>query len=68
MSAEALKRITLPDDAWVVEKTEDRELFEKKKAINELEMVKQARLESLDVIENMEFERPSSRFIHGFYL
>ena len=51
-----------------MEKTEDRELFEKKKAINELEMVKQARLESLDVIENMEFERPSSRFIHGFYL
>ena len=62
MSAEALHRITLPDDAWVVEKTGDRELIEKQKAFHELEMVKQARLETLEVIENMELERPSSRY------
>ena len=62
MSAEALHRITLPDDAWVVERTGDRELIEKQKAFHELEMVKQARLETLEVIENMELERPSSRY------
>ena len=61
LSAEALHRITLPDDAWLVEKTGDRELIEKQKAFHELEMVKQARLETLEVIENMELERPSSR-------
>ena len=62
MSAEALHRITLPDDAWVVERNGDRELIEKQKAFHELEMVKQARLETLEVIENMELERPSSRY------
>ena len=65
MSAEALHRVTLPDNAWVVEKTEDRENVEKQKAFQELEMVKQARLETLEVLENMELERPSSRYRCG---
>ena len=46
-----------------MERSEDKELVEKQKAIEELEMVKQARLESLTVIENMELERPSSRLL-----
>ena len=68
MSADALNKVTVEDDAWVVERSEDKELIEKQKAIEELEMVKQARLDSLTVIENMELERPSSRLtITCFY-
>ena len=51
----------LPDDSWVVEKSESRIKEERKKAIAELELVKQARLETLEAMENMEIERPSSR-------
>lgn len=54
--------MTLPDNAWVIENIEDKTQAEKQKSIVELEMVKQARLESLEVIENMEIERPSSRY------
>jgi len=61
LSADALHKITIPDDAWVLEKQEDKEAIEKQKALEELELVKQVRLESLDVIENLELERPSSR-------
>ena len=60
LSSDALQRVTLPDNAWVLEQ-EDKTLIEKEKAYHELEMVKQARLETLEVIENMEVERPSSR-------
>merc|ERR1711892_286296 len=34
---------------------------ERKKALHELEFVKKARMESLEVIENTETDRPSSR-------
>ena len=61
-SAHPLQRVTLPDNAWVIENIEDKTQAEKQKSIVELEMVKQARLESLEVIENMEIERPSSRY------
>ena len=46
----------------MIENIEDKTQAEKQKSIVELEMVKQARLESLEVIENMEIERPSSRY------
>ena len=68
MSADALNKITLPDDAWVVEKSEDKALIEKQRAFEELESIKQARLETLEVIENTELERPSSRFLLLFFL
>merc|ERR1711915_555951 len=54
-------RMNLPDDAWVVEKSELRVTEEKKKTQEELETMKQARLETLEVLENLEMERPSSR-------
>merc|ERR1711915_743089 len=54
-------RMDLPDDAWVVEKSELRVTEEKKKTQEELETMKQARLETLEVLENLELERPSSR-------
>lgn len=60
LSSDALNRVTLPDDIWVIEH-EDKTEVEKLKAVAELEMVKRARLETLEVIENMEMERPSSR-------
>merc|ERR1711892_1537556 len=60
-SAHALQRVKLPDDSWVVEKSESRIAEERRKAIEELELVKQARLETLEALENMELERPSSR-------
>ena len=61
LSSDALNRVTLPDDVWVIEH-EDRTQIEKLKTVTELEMVKRARLETLEVIENMEMDRPSSRY------
>ena len=61
-SAHALQRVKLPDDSWVVEKSESRIAEERRKASEELELVKQARLETLEALENMELERPSSRW------
>jgi len=60
-SAHVLQRVKLPDDSWVVEKSESRIKEERKRAIEELELVKQARMETLEAMENMEIERPSSR-------
>merc|ERR1719450_1463283 len=60
-SAHVLHRTKLPDDAWVVEKSESRIAEEKRKAVEELELVKKSRLETLETLENMEIERPSSR-------
>merc|ERR1719483_318982 len=60
-SAHPLQRAKLPDNSWVVEKSESRLEEEKKKALNELELVKKARMETLEVIESSEVERSSSR-------
>ena len=49
-------RLHLADDVWVTERAEDKVIQEKQKARQELEEVKQARLETLE-----EPERPSSR-------
>ena len=48
-------RLHLADDVWVTEKSEDRVSQEKQKARQELEELKQARLETVEP------ERPSSR-------
>ena len=48
-------RLHLADDVWVTERSEDKVIQEKQKARQELEEVKQARLETLEP------ERPSSR-------
>merc|ERR1711971_1438591 len=60
-SAHSLRRTRLPDDAWVVERSASRLDEERLKAVQELEEVKRARQETLEVIENGELERPSSR-------
>merc|ERR1711971_675314 len=60
-SAHSLRRTRLPDDAWVVERSASRLEEERLKAVQELEEVKRARQETLEVIENGELERPSSR-------
>merc|ERR1712106_1169685 len=60
-SAHVLQRVKLADDSWVAEKSESRIAEERRKAIKELELVKQARLQSLEAMDNMEIERPSSR-------
>jgi len=60
-SAHVLHRTKLADDAWVVEKSESRIAEERRKAVEELELVKKSRLETLETLENMEIERPSSR-------
>merc|ERR1711971_887675 len=60
-SAHSLRRTRLPDDAWVVERSASRLGEERLKAVQELEEVKRARQETLEVIENGELERPSSR-------
>jgi len=60
-SAHSLRRTRLPDDAWVVERSASRLEEERLKAVQELEEVKKARQETLEVIENGELERPSSR-------
>merc|ERR1712128_375359 len=60
-SAHVLQRVKLADDSWVAEKSESRIAEERKKAIKELGLVKQARLQSLEAMDNMEIERPSSR-------
>merc|ERR1711971_1386925 len=59
--AHSLRRTRLPDDAWVVERSASRLEEERLKAVQELEEVKRARQETLEVIENGELERPSSR-------
>ena len=60
-SAHVLQRAKLSDNSWVLEKSESRMEEERKKALHELEFVKKARMESLEVIENAETDRPSSR-------
>merc|ERR1719187_1702261 len=60
-SAHVLHRTKLADDAWVVEKSESRIEEERRKAIEELELVKKSRLETLETLDNMDIERPSSR-------
>eukprot|EP00092_Neocalanus_flemingeri_P026088 GFUD01028274.1.p1 GENE.GFUD01028274.1~~GFUD01028274.1.p1 ORF type:complete len:865 (+),score=347.60 GFUD01028274.1:153-2747(+) len=60
-SAHVLQRVKLEDNSWVVEKSESRLEEERRKALQELEFVKKARMESLEVIENLEVDRPSSR-------
>jgi len=60
-SAHVLQRAKLSDNSWVLEKSESRMEEERKKALHELEFVKKARMESLEVIENAESDRPSSR-------
>lgn len=54
-SSSKAKRLHLADDVWVTEKSEDKLCQEKQKARQELELVKQARLETLEP------ERHSSR-------
>ena len=54
-SSTRVGRLHLADDVWVTERSEDKVSQEKEKARQELEEVKQARLETLEP------ERPSSR-------
>ena len=54
-SSSTAARLHLADDVWVTEKSEDKVSQEKQRASQELEQVKQARLET------SEPERPSSR-------
>ena len=54
-SSSRVGRLHLADDVWVTERSEDKVSQEKQKARQELEEVKQARLETLEP------ERPSSR-------
>merc|ERR1719402_81673 len=60
-SAHSLTRVRLPDDCWVMERSASRLEEERQKAVQELEEVKLARLQTLEVIESGELERPSSR-------
>merc|ERR1712083_1116431 len=60
-SAHTMMRTRLPDSSWVVERSASRLEEERQKALQELEEVKKARQETLEVIENGELERPSSR-------
>ena len=60
-SAHVLQRVKLADNSWVVEKSESRMEDERRKTMQELELVKKVRMESLEVIENAEMERPPSR-------
>ena len=60
-SAHVLQRAKLADNSWVVEKSESRMEEERRKAMQELEFVKKVRMESLEVIEDKEIERSSSR-------
>jgi len=60
-SAHALQRIKLPDDCWVMERSASRLEEERQKAVQELEQVKKARAETLEIMEREELERPSSR-------
>ena len=55
LAVERSGRLHLADDVWVTERPEDKVSREKQKARQELEEVKQARLETLEP------ERPSSR-------
>ena len=54
-SSSTAARLHLSDDVWVTEKSEDKVSLEKQRASQELEQIKQARLET------SEPERPSSR-------
>ena len=47
-SSSTAARLHLADDVWVTEKSEDKVSQEKQKARQELEQVKQARLETLE--------------------
>jgi len=60
-SAHVLQRAKLPDDSWLKEKSNTRLEEDRMNVREEIELIKKSRIKTLEIIDNLENERPSSR-------